>query len=165
MIHVRNAECTDARLLMQLINEMGHHERLEVFATEEGLAEDGFGARPKFRALIAEVDAKAAGYALFFDYYSSFQGNGIFLEDLFIRDDFRSMGVGKALLSRIAVTAVEQGYFGIILNVLDWNQPALKFFQKTGASVLTARETLCLTGNALREIANCESVNGFARRT
>jgi GNAT superfamily N-acetyltransferase len=158
MIRVRNAQRTDTQLLQQLILEMGQHERLPVFATEERLAEDGFGASPKFHVLIAEVGTVAAGYALFFDCYSSFQGPGIFLEDLFVRDEFRGKGVGRALLSCIAAHVVELAYFGIMFNVLDWNQSALQFFENAGAE-LSDRKTLCLTGGALRGIAQCESVN------
>jgi GNAT superfamily N-acetyltransferase len=157
MIRVRKAERPDARLIRQMILEMAQHEHLPVFATEERLAEDGFGVAPKFHVLIAEVDNAAAGYALFFDCYSSFQGPGIFLEDLFVRNEFRGKGVGQALLSRIAASAVELAYFGIMFNVLDWNQSALQFFESAGAA-LSDRKTFCLAGPALHGIANCESV-------
>jgi GNAT superfamily N-acetyltransferase len=103
MVEVRNAECGDVTVLKQLIDDMGSHQRMIVSVTEESLALDGFGPRPKFRALIAEAERKVAGYALFFDCYSSFQGGGIFLEDLFVRDEFRGKRVGTALLSRVAV--------------------------------------------------------------
>jgi GNAT superfamily N-acetyltransferase len=141
-----------------MILEMAQHERLPVFATEERLAADGFGVAPKFHVLIAEVDNVAAGYALFFDCYSSFQGPGVFLEDLFVRNKFRGKGVGQALLSRIAASVVELAYFGIMFNVLDWNQSALQFFESAGAA-LSDRKTFCLTGPALHEIANCDPVN------
>lgn len=158
MVRVRKAQRQDAPLIRQMILEMGQHEGLPVFATEERPAEDGFGVAPKFHVLIAEVDTAAAGYALFFDCYSSFQGSGIFLEDLFVRDEFRGKGVGRALLSRIAAMAVELAYFGIMFNVLDWNQSALQFFESAGAA-LSDRKTLCLTSSALRGVAKRESVN------
>ncbi len=157
MVHIRDAELTDAKLLMQLIAEMGQHEGMPVFTREARLVEDGFGFRPRFHALIAEVEAKVAGYALCFDYYSSFQGSGTFLEDLFVRDDFRRKGVGGALLARIAARAVELHHFGILFNVLDWNHPALQFFESAGASVLSERKTLCLAGRSLRQIARREA--------
>jgi len=153
MIHIRDAERTDAKLLTQLVAEMGRHERLPVLVCEERLLADGFGPAPKFRALIAEDETKIAGYALFFDCYSSFHGPGIFLEDLFVRDDFRGKGIGRALLSRIAATARERNHFGILFNVLDWNLAALEFFQSAGASVLSGRRTACLAGQPLHEIA------------
>jgi len=158
MIQVRKAQRPDARLLRQMILEMGQHERLPVFATEKRLAEDGFGVAPKFQVLIAEVEAAAAGYALFFDCYSSFQGPGIFLEDLFVRNEYRGKGVGRALLSRMAAKVVQRAYFGIMFNVLDWNQSALQFFESAGA-VLSDRKILCLAGPALRGIVKRESVN------
>jgi GNAT superfamily N-acetyltransferase len=153
MVRIRDAERTDVKLLKELIDEMGVHERLSVFASQESLAADGFGPLPKFRVLIAEVDRSVAGYALFFDCYSSFQGRGIFLEDLFVRDQFRGKRVGNALLSRIANIAIEQDCFGIMFNVLEWNEAALKFFERAGASLLRERKTLCLTGAPLRELA------------
>ena len=122
------------------------------------LAEDGFGVAPKFQVLIVEVDAAAAGYALFFDCYSSFQGPGIFLEDLFVRNNFRGKGVGRALLSHIAARVVELAYFGITFNFMHWNQSALQFFEGAGAA-MSDRKTLCLTGPALCGIAKHESVN------
>ena len=158
MIRVRHAERTDAKLLMQLIEEMGRHEEMPVFASKGSLVHDGFGPTPKFYALIAEVDTKVAGYALFFDCYSSFEGPGIFLEDLFVRDDFRGKGVGRALLSCVAARAVEFDYFGILFNVLDWNHSALEFFESAGASVLSERKTLCLAGRSLQAIARREPV-------
>jgi GNAT superfamily N-acetyltransferase len=153
MVRIRIARREDVKLLKELIDEMGVHERLSVFADEESLAVDGFGAHPKFSALIAEVDQGVAGYALFFDCYSSFQGRGIFLEDLFVRHQFQGKGVGNAILARVAGIAIEQGCFGIMFNVLEWNEPALKFFDRAGASVLGERKTLCLAGVPLREIA------------
>jgi GNAT superfamily N-acetyltransferase len=162
MIRVRNAQATDAGLLWRMIHEMGQHEQLPVFATEERLTEDGFGNAPKFHSLIAEVDGSAAGYALFFECYSSFQGPGIFLEDLFVRARFQGKGVGRALLARIAATVVELGYSGLTFNVLDWNQSALEFFESAGAAV-SDRKTLCLTGPALRGIATRESANANRR--
>jgi GNAT superfamily N-acetyltransferase len=158
MIEIRKAQRSDAGLLRQMILEMGQHEGLPVLATEERLAEDGFGIAPKFHALIAEVDGAVAGYALFFDCYSSFQGPGIFLEDLFVRNRFQGKGVGRALLSGIAARVVELGYFGITFNVLDWNQSALQFFQNAGAAV-SDRKTLCLTGPVLHGIAKLESAS------
>lgn len=153
MIQVRQANRADAKLLMQLILEMGQHERLAVTATAGQLAEDAFGERPRFHAIIAEDGAGAAGYAFFFDYYSSFQGPGVFLEDLYVRGAYRGKGVGRALLSHIARQVIDGGDFGIVFNVLDWNQSALRFFEDKGASVQSDRKTLCLTGAALRDMA------------
>ena len=153
MVRVRNAQPADAKLLKQLIDEMGHHERMSVFASEESLTVDGFGPKPMFHAILGLVDGAVAGYALFYDCYSSFHGRGIFLEDLFVRERFRGSGVGNVLLSNVAQIALKQGYFGIIFNVLKWNDAALKFFDRAGASLLHERNTLCLTAASLRGIA------------
>jgi GNAT superfamily N-acetyltransferase len=153
MIHVRHAESADAGLLLQLIREMGNQERMHVFTSEERLVKDGFGPEPKFHGFIAQDGMLVAGYALAFDCYSSFQGSGLFLEDLFVRGEFRGKGVGKALLSHVTAKAIGLGCFGIMLNVLDWNEPALRFFERAGASVLSERKTLCLMSESLEDIA------------
>lgn len=144
MIQVRQAGSADAELLLQLIGEMGEQERMPVFTNEEKLARDGFGSAPKFHAFIAQAGTQVAGYALAFDCYSSFRGSGLFLEDLFVRDEFRGQGVGKVLMSRVKAMATELGCFGIMLNVLDWNEPAQRFFERAGATELSERKTLCL---------------------
>ena len=89
-----------------LIHEFAEFEHLPVAVTEADLLRDGFGEQPKFRVLIAEWDGQPAGYALFFDYYSTFEGRaGFFLEDIYVRDQFRGKGIGKALLARVAAIA------------------------------------------------------------
>src|SRR6202049_2325174 len=98
MISIRPATIADAPLLTTLIRELAEFEHLshEVRLTEDDITRDGFGATPKFRAAIAEWEGHAAGYAMFFEFYSSFQGRaGLFLEDIFVRPDFRKHGIGK----------------------------------------------------------------------
>jgi hypothetical protein len=85
MLSIRSGTVNDVALLKSLIEEFARFERLPTAITEKQLREDGFGTQPKFHILIAEIEGEPAGYALFFDYYSSFQGLGIFLEDLFVR--------------------------------------------------------------------------------
>jgi GNAT superfamily N-acetyltransferase len=150
MLSIRPAVLNDMNLLKTLIHEMGEYERLPVMITEETLARDGFGPRPEFRVLIADWDGQAAGYAFFFNCYSTFRGRGLFLEDLFVRPQFRGKKVGDALLSHLAAVAGEGAYFGIMLNVLGWNQPAIEFFRKHGATFLDDWKTACLDGEALQ---------------
>jgi GNAT superfamily N-acetyltransferase len=102
MLSIRSGTVNDVPLLKTLIEEFATYERLPTVVAEEQLRQDGFGTRPKFQILIAEIDGLPAGYALFFDYYSSFQGPGIFLEDLFVRPGFRGKSVGRVLLARVA---------------------------------------------------------------
>src|SRR5712692_8684910 len=94
MLSIRPANLNDVGVLKALIHEMGEYERLPVVITEETLARDGFGLRPEFRVLIAEWDGQPAGYAFFFDCYSTFRGRGLFLEHLFVRAQFRGKKVG-----------------------------------------------------------------------
>jgi GNAT superfamily N-acetyltransferase len=152
MIHVRSACRTDMPQLMQLIHEMGRHERLPVSISEERLTADAFGSSQRVKVLVAEARGALVGYALYYECYSSFQGPGLFLEDLFVRENYRSQHVGRKLLTRVAEDAAAQGCFGILFNVLDWNAPALGFFTRAGATVLRERKTLCLAAEALRHL-------------
>jgi len=154
MLKIRPAIRNDVNLLSTLIHEMAEYERLPVSTTAETLARDGFGPRPEFRALIAELDNEPAGYAFFFNCYSTFRGRGLFLEDLFVRPQFRGQKVGDALLSHVAAVARNEACFGIMLTVLDWNQPAIRFFQKRGATLLEDWRTACLDSNALQVLAS-----------
>jgi len=154
MISIRSGTVDDVPLLKTLIEELATFERLSVVITEERLRQDGFGTRPKFRALIAEIDGRPAGYALFFDCYSSFQGHGIFLEDLFVRPLSRGKGVGRALLARVARMAEEAGSFGIMFNVLDWNDGAIEFYRRIGATFFDDWKTVCLKQKALHDLAS-----------
>jgi GNAT superfamily N-acetyltransferase len=109
MLSIRPASADDATLLATLIRELAEFEHLshEVAITEEDVLRDGFRAQPRFRAIIAEWDGNVAGYALFFEVYSSFQGKtGVLLEDLFVRSQYRDRGVGKALLASVAEIAL-----------------------------------------------------------
>ena len=122
--------------------------------TEEDIARDGFSERPKFRALIAEWDGFPAGYALFFEIYSTFQGrNGLFLDDIFVRPAFRKNGIGKALLARVAKIAWDEQYFCVRWEVLNWNEPAIEFFVNEGAVFLDEWKSGVLVGEPLEELA------------
>jgi GNAT superfamily N-acetyltransferase len=153
MTSIRNAELSDVALLHSLIREMAEYERLRISTTEESLSHEGFGQQRAFRALIAEHDGEAAGYALFFNCYSTFQGRGLFLEDLFVRSRFRNKGVGDTLLSQVASIALEEGCFGVMMNVLAWNLPAIEFFEQRHAKFMDDWKTACLDGDALRYLA------------
>jgi len=105
MLLIRPATVTDAPLLLKFIRELAEYERQPnaVVIKEDTLIKDGFESQPKFRALIADWGGQAIGYALFFGFYSSWKGPGIFLEDLFVREAFRGRGIGRALLSEVLV--------------------------------------------------------------
>lgn len=153
MLSIRPATADDALLLKILIHELAKYEQLdhETIITEEDVLRDGFGPHPKFRALIAEWEGRPAGYALFFEFYSTFQGRtGIFLEDIFVRPELRKKGIGKELLARVAKVAWDGDYFCLRWEVLDWNKPAIDFYQKLGATFLDEWKAVCLIGEALQ---------------
>ena len=156
MISIRSGTVNDVPLLKTLFQEFATFERLSIVITEEQLRQDGFRARRKFRVLIAEIDGSPAGYALFFDCYSSFQGHGIFLEDLFVRPRFRGKSVGRALLGHVARITEEANGFGIMFNVLDWNDGAIGFYRRIGATFLDDWKTVCLKQKALHDLASQE---------
>lgn len=154
MLSIRPANAGDVPMLNTLIHEFAEFERLPIAATEAGLLRDGFSESPKFRVQMAEWDGQSAGYAFFFDYYSSFEGRaGLFLEDIYVRDQFRGKGIGKALLARVAAIAAQQNCFGVRWQVLDWNTPAIEFYKKLGATFLDEWKTISLEGDALARLA------------
>jgi GNAT superfamily N-acetyltransferase len=155
MLRIRPATVHDAALLRTMIRELAdfEHELELVTIREEDLARDGFGENPRFRALIAEWDCRPAGYALFFGYYSTWAGRGLFLEDLFVRESFRARGIGKALLAEVARIAVEERCYGIHWEVLDWNEKAIAMYKAMGAEFRDQWRPVLLAGDALRRLA------------
>jgi len=156
MLNIRPATANDAALLKALITELAEFERLshEVVITEADLRRDGFASQPKFRALIAEWDSVPAGYALFYSTYSTFNGRaGLFLEDLFVRTQFRGKGIGKTLLAHVARIANDEHCYGVRWEVLDWNQPAIDFYQSLGAQFRDPWRSVSLTGDPLQQLA------------
>jgi GNAT superfamily N-acetyltransferase len=157
MLSIRPATIKDASLLATMILELAQYEKLdhEAAVTAESIARDGFGSHPKFRAIIAEVDGKAAGYAVFFEFYSTFQGRaGLFLEDLYVRPPLRKQGIGQALLNYVARIAWEEDYFCMRWEVLDWNKPAIDFYQRLGAVFLDEWKAVMLIGDPLQAAAD-----------
>jgi GNAT superfamily N-acetyltransferase len=139
-----------------MIRELAEFERKIEFVTirEEDLARDGFGENPRFRALIAEWDGQAAGYAFFFESYSTWAGRGLFLEDLFVREAFRGRGIGKALLAAVARIAVNEGCYGIHWEVLGWNEKAIALYTELGAIFRDQWRAVLLTDEALQRLAD-----------
>ena len=156
MLSMRAANRNDVALLKELICELAEYERERerVVITEADLARDGFGPQPKFRALIAEWDGQTAGYALFFGFYSTWEGRpGVFLEDLFVRSQFRGKGIGRALLANVAGIARRENCYGMRWEVLDWNQPAIDFYKRLGATFSDQWKSVLLTEEALERVA------------
>jgi GNAT superfamily N-acetyltransferase len=156
MLSIRPATVHDAALLKTMVHELAEFEKLshEVSITEQDVLRDGFGQHPKFRAVIAEWDGEPVGYALFFEFFSSFQGRaGLFLDDIFVRPAFRKHGVGKALIAHVAGIAWKEKYFCMRWEVLDWNKPAIDFYNNLGASFLDEWKPVILIGDALEAVA------------
>jgi GNAT superfamily N-acetyltransferase len=160
MLSIRNATAHDAPLILDFIRRLAEYEREPnaVVATEEDLIRDGFGSEPKYRCLIAEWDSAPAGFAFFFYNYSTWLGKpGLYLEDLFVLPEMRGKGIGKALLQRLAQIALEESCYGLRWMVLEWNDPALKFYESLGAELLGEWETMLLRGEPLQRLAQSES--------
>ncbi len=158
---VRAAEPRDVPVLLELFAELAEYEHLthELRATEPGLTAALFGERPMAEALIAERDLgypnpEVSGYALFFPTFSSFlTSTGVWLEDLFVRPDRRGEGVGRALLSAVAARVQERGGERLEWAALDWNELALGFYRRMGASTASEWITHRLDGAALVDVA------------
>ncbi len=155
MLHIRPATVRDVALLRNMLCELAEYERqLErVTIREEDLAGDGFGVNPRFRSLLAEWDWQPAGYALFFGYYLTWAGRGLFLEDLLVREAFRRRAIGKALLAAVARTAVEEHCYGIHWEVFDWNEKAIELHKQLGATFRDQWRPVLLADEALRRLA------------
>ena len=155
-ITIRCAAERDCGLILQFVRELAIYEKKPeaVVATEDDLRRHGFGPQPRFETLIAELDREPAGFALFFPDFSTWAGRpDLFLEDLFVRDWARGRGVGRALFARLAAIAIERGWAGMRLNVLDWN-PARGFYHRLGLA--HRAEWLCYGADAavLRRLAD-----------
>jgi GNAT superfamily N-acetyltransferase len=136
MFLIRSATPSDIPVIRQLIRELAEYERLlsDAQATEEQLDRALFGQRPAAEVLMAEVGPEIAGFALFFTTFSTFAGKpGLYLEDLFVRPRFRRNGIGKAFFSELIKLGKERDYGRLEWSVLDWNEPALKFYRTLGA--------------------------------
>ena len=156
-ISLRPAAAGDTALILSYIEGLAEYEKLShaCVATEESLRESLFGARPYAEVILAELDAKPAGFALFFHNYSTFRARpGIYLEDLYVLPELRGQGVGKALLKELARLAVERGCARLEWSVLDWNAPAIAFYQSLGAEPQDEWTIYRVTGDALTRLGS-----------
>ena len=130
------------------------HELEQADITPEDLVRDGFRANPLFHALVAEWDGEAAAYALYYFTYSTVTGRpGLFVEDLFVRTQFRRKGIGTALLQRLAVIAHERNCYGMRWEVLNWNAPAIEFYRSLGARIQSEWFPVLFVGSCFEELA------------
>lgn len=155
-ITIRSASEADIPLILRFIKALAEYERMagEVTATEDGLRGSLFGPARAAEVLIASDDGNPVGFALFFHNYSTFLGQqGLYLEDLFVIPEARHRGVGKRLLAHLARLAVERGCGRFEWTVLDWNEPAIRFYKSLGARPMDAWKIFRITGDALTRLA------------
>jgi GNAT superfamily N-acetyltransferase len=156
MMTIRPAVPADAALIVQYIRELAEFEREPEAAivTDEDIRRYAFGEHPLVKVTMAEWDGEPAGFALWFLNFSTWQGKpGLYLEDLFVRPAFRRNGIGKALLKHLAALAVKQGWTRFVWQVLDWNTPAIEFYEAHGAKAMRSWITCRVEGDAIRQLA------------
>ncbi|WP_309843952.1 MULTISPECIES: GNAT family N-acetyltransferase [unclassified Caballeronia] len=154
---IRPATPADIGAIYALMYELAEFEKLThlFIATEDGVRDALFGARPSAEALVAEQAGEAVGYALFFYNFSTFLGKrGLYLEDLYVRPTLRGSGLGTQMLKRLAALAVERQCGRFEWSVLDWNQNAIDFYEKMGATVLPDWRIVRITGESLERLAS-----------
>jgi GNAT superfamily N-acetyltransferase len=157
---IRSAVLSDIPTILGLIRDLAEYERApnEVVATEEGLREVLFGERPPAEVVLAMEGENAVGFAVFFHNFSTWLGRpGLYLEDLFVRPDARGKGYGRALLVHLAKIARDRDCGRMEWAVLDWNEPAIKFYRTLGAKPNEEWTIFRLTGDKIAKLANSDS--------
>jgi GNAT superfamily N-acetyltransferase len=153
---IRRAESADSALVLAFIRDLAEYERLadEVDATEDDIRTALFGPKPRVFADVAEWNGEPAGFALWFYNFSTFKGrHGIYLEDLYVRPEMRGRGVGIALLKHLARRCIAEGLPRLEWWVLDWNEPAIRFYRSLGAVPMDEWTVQRVTGEALVKLA------------
>ncbi len=150
---LRAAEPRDLSTIVTLIRELAEFERLThlLQVTPERLHPHLFGEKPAAEAMVAEVRGEVVAFALFFTNFSTFLAQpGLYLEDLFVRPAHRGQGIGEALLARLAALAVERGHGRFEWSVLDWNEHAIRFYRRLGATVMPDWRICRIAGSDLK---------------
>lgn len=153
---LRKAERQDVTIILELIRELARYEKLEdeVVATWTRLEEAMFGSHGFVEVILAELDGAVAGFALFFPNFSTFLGRpGLYLEDLFVREQYRGRGIGQSLLTAVARIARERSYGRLEWSVLDWNERAMRFYHRLNARPLEEWISYRLEGKDLEELS------------
>jgi GNAT superfamily N-acetyltransferase len=134
---IRTAKKEDCPRLMELVNELALFEKApeEVTVSLQEFEDAGFGEKPVWKAFVAEYNDVIVGFALYYVRYSTWKGCRLYLEDLLITEEMRGKGIGKLLFDRIIAETRELGFSGMVWQVLDWNEPAIKFYKKYEANI------------------------------
>ena len=158
-VRIAQGRAEDVPTILSLIRGLAEYERLaeHVVASEDDLTRWLFGERPAAEVVIAWAGSEPVGFALFFHNFSTFLGRpGLYLEDLFVKPEWRGQGVGRRLLSHLAAVAIERGCGRFEWAVLDWNEPAIAFYRRMGAAVLDDWRVCRVTGEALATLASLD---------
>ncbi len=136
-INIRFAVKEDCQRLLELVKELAVYEKApeEVTVTLQEFEDAGFGHTPVWRAFVAEIDGLIVGFALYYTRFSTWKGCRMYLEDFIVTENMRGKGIGKLLFERTLNEAREKGYSGVVWQVLDWNEPAINFYNKYNAKL------------------------------
>ncbi len=153
---IREGEKADMPAVLNLIKELAHFEKESnaVEVTLDDLIKDGFGETPLFKIFVAEMDAKIVGIALFYPRYSTWKGPTIHLEDLIVTENKRGLKIGSSLYKKVIEYGYNKGVKRIEWNVLDWNEPAIEFYESTGAKVLRDWDTAQIDRVSMKKYLN-----------
>jgi GNAT superfamily N-acetyltransferase len=156
MLKIRPAQENDIDAIFELIMGLAAYEKLtdRVTGNSDLLRSHLFGARPYAESIVAELDSQIVGFGLFFHTYSTFLTQpGLYLEDVFVLPEYRRQGIGKALMISVAKIACDRGCGRLEWSVLEWNQPAIEFYQDIGATILPEWKICRISAETLAEIA------------
>jgi GNAT superfamily N-acetyltransferase len=159
-VQLRSATVEDVETIFNLIQALAKYEKLshQVVGSPEKLQEHLFGERPYAEVILADIEPKTVGFALFFHNYSTFLTQpGIYLEDLFVLPEYRRQGIGKSLITAVAQRAVDRNCGRLEWSVLDWNQPAIDFYHRMGATILEEWKICRVTQTALIQLGETDS--------
>ncbi|MBX3192525.1 MAG: GNAT family N-acetyltransferase [Labilithrix sp.] len=162
MLVIRKATPEDVPTVLQLVRDLATYEKepLAVVATEADFLRDGFGDAPVFKVLVAEENDAIVGFALYFFTWSTWVGKScLHLEDLYVRPEKRGLGAGLLLMQTLAKEAVERGCARFVWQVMDWNAPAIGFYERLGAKVMKEWIAVRLDGEPLGALAGAKPAN------
>jgi GNAT superfamily N-acetyltransferase len=159
---IRAATPLDVPSILGLIQELAEYEKLRdsCISTESLVHEALFGIKPSAESVVAELNGEVIGFALFFTNFSTFLGRpGMYLEDVYVKPEYRNRGIGKQILKKLATICLERGYGRFEWSVLDWNEPSIKFYKSLGAVAMDEWTVYRLSGEALRSFAEDDFLN------